>query len=61
MLATQTAAAVDLGLRAVALGVSLGDVEVQVHALNNMETAHHFDVNLDGRTHLENSPQLSLT
>jgi len=60
MLATQTAAAVDLGRRAVALGVALGDVEVQAHALNNVGTALYFEGHLEGRTHLQDSLRLSL-
>lgn len=60
MLAAQTAAAVDLGLRAVELGASLGDVEVQAHALNNVGTAQYFDGNPEGRPRLETSLQLSL-
>ena len=60
MLAAQTSAAVDLGLRAAALGSALGDVEVQAHALNNVGTAQYFDGDPEGRTRLESSLQLSL-
>jgi len=61
MLAAQNAEAVDLGLRAVALGDSLGNVEVQAHALNNMGAAQYTAGNRAGRAHLERSLQLSLT
>lgn len=60
MLAAQHAAAVELGLRAVDMGVSLGDVEVQAHALNNVGTAQYLDGHPEGRARLEHSLQLSL-
>jgi DNA-binding CsgD family transcriptional regulator/tetratricopeptide (TPR) repeat protein len=60
MLAGQYAVAVELGLRAVSLGRTLGDVEVQAHALNNVGTSQYLDGHPDGRTHLEESLQLAL-
>ncbi len=60
MLACQTSAAVETGLQAIELGVRLGNVEIQAHALNNVGTAQYFDGIADGRTRLEESLRLSL-
>jgi DNA-binding CsgD family transcriptional regulator/tetratricopeptide (TPR) repeat protein len=60
MLSAQTDAAVTTGLRAIELAAELDDVELRVHALNNVGTAQHFDGLTEGLTRLESSLQLSL-
>jgi len=60
MLARQTAAAVTTGLRAIALGLGLGDVEIQVHALNNVGAAQYEAGMAEGHARFEESPRLSL-
>jgi DNA-binding CsgD family transcriptional regulator len=60
MLADDTAAAVAWGDKALQLADELGDVEVQVHALNNVGTARWMDGDLAGRSQLERSLELAL-
>jgi hypothetical protein len=59
MLAAPAASAVEPGMRAVALGVSLGAMKDQAHALNHVGTAQHLEGHPDGWTHFENGVQLS--
>lgn len=60
MVADNTAEAVRWGTRAIALAESLGDVETQVHALNNVGTALLEAQDEQGRTYLERSLHLAL-
>ena len=60
MLASQEALAVATGLRAVELGVALGDTEIQAHALNNVGTAQYFAGAAEGRARIEASLAMSL-
>lgn len=60
MLQGENAEAIDWGTRALALATSLGDREIQAHALNNIGTARLDDDDDAGASELQQSLQLSL-
>ena len=60
MLGARTAEAVDHARRAIALAREVGDVQVLMHALNNLGTARWNSGDADGRAQLEESLALAL-
>jgi DNA-binding CsgD family transcriptional regulator len=59
MLASDSAAAADWGGRAIALGESLGEEEIVIHALNNVGAAAFEAGRADGREALEHSLEMA--
>lgn len=60
MLSHQTAPALEWGRKALELATSLGDVEIQAHALNNIGTVKYADLDRTGLDDLKASLKISL-
>jgi DNA-binding CsgD family transcriptional regulator len=60
MLSYDTAPTLEWGHKALDLAVTLGDVEIQAHALNNIGTVKHADMDLSGLDDLKASLKISL-
>jgi DNA-binding CsgD family transcriptional regulator/tetratricopeptide (TPR) repeat protein len=60
MLASETEAAIDWGMRAISLATDLGDTEILAHALNNVGAARLHEEDWTGWAELEKSLELAL-